>query len=64
MADSSTSYAMLDFISGKKFAMDISNNWVILIAKVCLGFAIYDVHLPDIYTQRNFYWSLLKSSIA
>ena len=48
MADSSTSYAMLDFISGKKFAMDISNNWVILIAKVCLGFAIYDVHLPDI----------------
>ena len=60
MADSSTSYAMLDFISGKKFAMDISNNWVILIAKVCLGFAIYDVHLPE----RNFYWSLLKSSIA
>ena len=39
---------MLDFKSDTKFVMDIYAKSTSYIAKVCLGFAIYDVHLPDI----------------
>ena len=34
--------------------MDISANLTLNIATVCLGFATYDVQLPDIY-RTNFY---------
>ena len=37
--------------------MDTSANQTLNIAKVCLGFATYDVQLPDIYLV-NFYGSL------
>ena len=34
--------------------MDISANQALNIAKVYLGFATYDVHLPDIYLTNFF----------
>ena len=36
--------------------MDISANWTLNIAKVCLEFAIYDVQLPDI-SLTNFVYN-------
>ena len=44
---------MLDFktYTYKKFVMDISANYTLNIAKVCLGFVTYDVQLPDIYLE-------------
>ena len=36
----------------KKFVMDISANSTLNVAKVCLGFATYNVQLPDIYVSN------------
>ena len=53
---STTSYYLLHFVSEiKKFVMDISANSTFNFAKVCLGFATYDVILPDIYLTNFLY---------
>ena len=39
--------------------MDISANKTLNIAKVCLGFAMYDVQLPDI-SLTNFLYHIFK----
>ena len=50
---------MLSFVTflklNKKFVMDISANLTLNVAKVCLGFATYDVQLPDIYLTNFLY---------
>ena len=48
---STTGYEMLDFKSDIKIynGLDISANWTLNFAKVCLGVSTYNVQLPDIY---------------
>ena len=45
--------------------MDISGNWTSYIAKVCLGFAIYEVQLPQLPDLSNkFFISLFIGLIC
>ena len=52
---STTSYDMLDFKSDIKICNGHIGQLTLLIAKVCLGFATYNIQLPDIYLAYIFY---------
>ena len=54
------SYDMLDF--DIKFVREISGNWTLNSVKVCLGFAVYDVQLPDI-SLTNFLYQFSSSLV-